>query len=304
MKIIFAGTPQAAVPTLKALIDSSHEVVAVLTRPDAPVGRKRVLTPSPVAAVALEHNIPVIYANKVDGDVQNQIDSFKPEVGVVVAYGALLPQSTLDSLEYGWLNLHFSALPEWRGAAPVQWQILSGATTLGSSVFSLVKELDAGDVFSTQLHPSLIDETSGEALTRLSELGATQILNVVDSIENGWAVLTPQTGETSYARKLFLDDGHLDTSETVTKVYNRFRGVTPEPGSYVLFDGERLKIHSARLAPKVILSPGFITSRDKKLFMGCAGGSVELLTVQPAGKQSMNAMDWFRGLHREEVTVS
>ena len=304
MKIIFAGTPQAAVPTLKALIDSSHEVVAVLTRPDAPVGRKRVLTPSPVAAVALEHNIPVIYANKIDGDIQNQIDAYKPEVGVVVAYGALLPQATLDSLEHGWLNLHFSALPEWRGAAPVQWQILSGATTLGSSVFSLVKELDAGDVFSTQLHPSLIDETSGEALTRLSELGATQILNVVDSIENGSAVLTPQTGETSYARKLGLEDGHLDTSQPFSQVYDRFRGVTPEPGAYVYLNDERLKIHSARQASHVITSTGLITCRDKKLFLGCSGGSLELLTVQPSGKQSMNAMDWFRGLHREEVTVS
>ena len=304
MKIIFAGTPQAAVPTLEALIASTHEVVAVLTRPDAPVGRKRVLTPSPVAAVALENNVPVIYANKVDGDIQQQIDSYTPQVGVVVAYGALLPQATLDSLEHGWLNLHFSALPEWRGAAPVQWQILSGATTLGSSVFSLVKELDAGDVFNTQLHPSLADETSGDALSRLSELGATQVLNVVDSIENDRAVLTPQIGESSYARKLGLDDGHLDTAEPITQVYNRFRGVTPEPGAYVFLDDERLKIHSARQAPQVTTSPGLITSRDKKLYLGCVGGSLELLTVQPAGKQSMNAMDWFRGIHREEVTVS
>ena len=304
MKIIFAGTPQASVPTLNALLESQHEIVAVLTRPDAPVGRKRVLTPSPVASVALEHGIPLIYANKIDAETHAAIKSYSAELGVVVAYGALLPESTLDVLEYGWINLHFSQLPQWRGAAPVQWQIISGANELGSSVFSLVQELDAGDVYDSQLYPVIQNETSGEALARLSELGATQVLRVVDAVATGTAQPSPQNGESTYARKLTLEDGHLDTSVVAQQVYNRFRGVTPEPGAFVLVGEDRVKILQARLATDVVTTQGALSSHAKKLYLGCVDGSIEILSLQPAGKQAMNAMDWFRGLHQEVVTVS
>ena len=183
MKIIFAGTPDAAVPTLEALISSDFEVVAVLTRPDAPQGRKRILTPSPVAQVAIAQGIPVIYANRIEDEVQKAIEDSAADLGVVVAYGALLPQQTLDSVKLGWINLHFSTLPHWRGAAPVQWQVISGASQAGSSVFQLVQELDAGDVYDSREWPILPDETAGELLTRLSVLGAQQVLDVVRSID-------------------------------------------------------------------------------------------------------------------------
>ncbi|WP_096381076.1 methionyl-tRNA formyltransferase [Aurantimicrobium minutum] len=304
MKIIFAGTPEAAVPTLEALISSDFEVVAVLTRPDAPQGRKRILTPSPVAQVAIAQGIPVIYANRIEDEVQKAIEDSAADLGVVVAYGALLPQQTLDSVKLGWINLHFSTLPHWRGAAPVQWQVISGASQAGSSVFQLVQELDAGDVYDSREWLILPDETAGELLTRLSVLGARQVLDVVRSIDTRFAEPKPQIGESTYARKLSLEDGHLNLSQDSESVYNQFRGVTPEPGAFVLLGDERLKIVEARLGTDEEVVPSAITSVSKKLYLGCVTGSLELISVQPAGKQGMSAMDWFRGLRQEVVHVS
>lgn len=304
VKIIFAGTPEAAVPTLEALISSDLEVVAVLTRPDAPQGRKRILTPSSVAQVAIAQGIPVIYANRIDDKVQKAIEDSAADLGVVVAYGALLPQQTLDSVKLGWINLHFSTLPHWRGAAPVQWQVISGASQAGSSVFQLVQELDAGDVYDSREWPILPDETAGELLTRLSVLGAQQVLDVVRSIDTRFAEPKPQIGESTYARKLSLEDGHLNLSQDSESVYNQFRGVTPEPGAFVLFGDERLKIIEARIGTDEEVVPSAITSVSKKLYLGCVTGSLELISVQPAGKQGMSAMDWFRGLRQEVVHVS
>lgn len=304
MKIIFAGTPEAAVPTLTSLLNSSFDVVAVLTRPDAPQGRKRILTPSPVAQLALDHHIPVIYANRIDDEIQATIDSFNADLGVVVAYGALLPELTLDSLKNGWINLHFSSLPSWRGAAPVQWQLLSGEVMAGSSVFKLVKELDAGEVFDTREWPILPNETSGELLARLSHLGSRQVLDVIDSINSGKAISITQSGESSYARKLNLEDGHLNLNNGSDVVYNQYRGVTPEPGAFVIVGEERLKILEALKGGDQMVSPSQIVSVEKKLFLGCSSGSLELITVQPSGKKAMSAMDWFRGLRQEVVHVS
>lgn len=304
MKIIFAGTPEAAVPTLEALISSDFEIVAVLTRPDAPQGRKRILTPSPVAQVAIAQGIPVIYANRIDDEIQKAIGASAADLGVVVAYGALLPQHTLDSVKLGWINLHFSTLPHWRGAAPVQWQVISGASQAGSSVFQLVQELDAGEVYDSRKWPILPEETAGELLKRLSVLGAQQVLEVVTSLASGTAHSNPQQGESTYARKLSLEDGHLNLCLDSEAVYNQFKGVTPEPGAFVFIGEERLKIIEARLGADKEVVPSAITSVSKKLYLGCATGSIELLSVQPAGKQAMSAMDWFRGLRQEVVTVS
>ena len=304
MKIIFAGTPEAAVPTLTTLLNSRFDVVAVLTRPDAPQGRKRILTPSPVAQVAHAHDVPVIYANRIDDEIQASIDAFNVDLGVVVAYGALLPELTLSSLKHGWINLHFSSLPSWRGAAPVQWQILSGEETAGSSVFKLVKELDAGDVFDTREWAILPDETSGELLERLAQLGSQQVIDVIESINSGTAFATVQSGDSTYARKLNFEDGHLNLNQDSDVVYNQYRGVTPEPGAYVAVGEERLKILEAFKGGEKIVPPSQIVSVEKKIFLGCSSGSLELITVQPSGKKAMSAMDWFRGLRKEVVHVS
>lgn len=301
MKIVFAGTPDVAVPTLVALSDAGHEISAVLTRPDAPVGRKRVLTPSPVAQFALDHDIPVIYAHKVTDEVSSQLRELGADLGVVVAYGGLLPDDALSALRLGWINLHFSALPLWRGAAPVQWTLISGQTTTASTIFQLVTELDAGDIFDAEKICIDSDETSGMLLSRMSLSGAHQVVRVVNSLQEGTAHATAQHGEPSYARKLTLEDAHLDPTESGHAVFDRFRGVTPEPGAFVYLGDDRLKIHEATLSKDESIPAGSIIFSEGKTLLGTSTQALELHVVQPAGKSRMSAADWFRGLRQESV---
>ncbi|MBK5237737.1 MAG: methionyl-tRNA formyltransferase [Actinomycetales bacterium] len=305
MRIIFAGTPEVAVPTLRALVAAGHDVCAVLTRPDAPLGRKRILTPSPVATVALELGIPVLRAAKVDAALSAQLAHLHAELGVVVAYGGLLPQPALEAPSEGWINLHFSDLPRWRGAAPVQWSVIAGDTEIGTTVFALVAALDAGDVYSCALSPIGVDETAGELLTRLSVSGARQVCDVVVAMSAGTAVAVSQTGDATHARKLTLDDAHLNVNAPVDIVYAQLRGVTPEPGAFVEIAGERLKLHqAARPEDAPTISAGHIESRSKRVWLGTATQALELRQVQPAGKPRMSAADWFRGLHDQESVVA
>lgn len=301
VKIVFAGTPEVAVPTLKALLDAGHEISAVLTRPDAPLGRKRVLTPSAVAQFALDHEIPVIYAHKVTDEVSAQLRELGADLGVVVAYGGLLPENALSAPRLRWINLHFSALPLWRGAAPVQWTLISGQSTTASTIFQLVKELDAGDIFDVENVSIDGDETSGMLLSRMSLSGALQVVRVVNSLQEGTAHATAQNGEPTYARKLTLEDAHLDPAESGKAVYDRFRGVTPEPGAFVYLGEERLKIHEATLNTNESIPAGSIISSQGKTLLGTSTHALELHVVQPAGKPRMSAADWFRGLRRESV---
>lgn len=304
MRIIFAGTPEVAVPTLRALVTAGHDVCAVLTRPDAPLGRKRILTPSPVSSVALELGIPVIRAATVDAAVSAELTQLEADLGVVVAYGGLLPQSALDAPVHGWINLHFSDLPKWRGAAPVQWSVISGDKVIGTSVFTLVLELDAGDVYSSVLSPIGDNETAGELLSRLSINGATQVCDVVESISSGTALSVPQFGPATHARKLSLEDAHLLASAPADVVYAQLRGVSPEPGAFVTIAEDRLKLHSAALPDDApIVSAGHIELHSKRVWLGTESTAIELLQVQPAGKPRMAATDWFRGLHNQESVV-
>ncbi len=305
MRIIFAGTPEVAVPTLRALVAAGHDVCAVLTRPDAPVGRKRILTPSPVAIAAIEMGIPLIRAAKVDDAVSGELTDLKAALGVVVAFGGLLPQPALDAPANGWINLHFSALPLWRGAAPVQRSVMAGDTHISTTVFRLVAELDAGDVYSSVKVAIGDDETAGALLTRLSVSGSAQVCHVVDAIDAGVAAETPQTGESTYARKLSLEDARLDVSQSVDVVYAHLRGVTPEPGAFVLLAGERFKLLQARTAGDApTIASGRIQRQDKRIWLGTATQALELLQVQPAGKPRMAATDWFNGLHDQESVVT
>lgn len=301
MKIVFAGTPEVAVPTLAALLDSGHEISAVLTRPDAPVGRKRVLTPSPVAQFARDHDIPVIYAHKVTDEVSSQLQELDADLGVVVAYGGLLPDDALSAPRWGWINLHFSALPLWRGAAPVQWTLISGQSTTASTVFQLVKELDAGDIFDSEILEIEPEETSGALLSRMSLSGARQVVRVVNAIYEGSAIAKVQQGQPSYARKLTLEDAHLNLTQSGQAVYDRFRGVTPEPGAFVYLGEERLKIHEASMSTVGGVPVGAIISSEGKTLLGTSTHALELHVVQPAGKSRMSAADWFRGLRQESV---
>lgn len=305
MRLVFAGTPEAAVPSLRLLAASTHEVVAVVTRTDAPLGRKRVLTPSPVAQAAAELGLDVIKADRLDADATARILDHEPELGVIVAYGGLVREPLLSAPDHGWINLHFSLLPRWRGAAPVQRALIAGDDLTGSSVFQLVPELDAGDVFAEEAMPTPADATAGDLLARLARSGAAQLVGVVDAIADGTAVPAPQRGEPTYAPKLTLEDGRIRWSDARDAVLARIRGVTPEPGAHTTVAGARLKIQAASAAPDDAprLEPGNMALHRRDVVVGTGTGAVRLETVQPAGKGAMRAADWWRG-RRETDAVA
>ena len=296
MRIVFAGTPAVALPSLEA-VAARHEVVAVVTREDAPLGRKRVLTPSPVAEAAERLGLPVIKANRLGDDVTERIAALQPDLGVVVAYGGLVREPLLSLPRLGWVNLHFSLLPRWRGAAPVQRAVIAGDTETGAAVFHLVPELDAGDVYAELRRPIGPDETAGELLSALAEEGAALLADTTDALAAGTAVATPQEGEVTLAPKLTLEDARLDLTEPAERVSARLRGVTPEPGAFVLLDGERFKVHEARTTDgEEPVAPGAVELRGKRVLVGTGTAPLELVTVQPAGKRAMPAADWLRGV--------
>lgn len=295
MRIVFAGTPAVAIPSLEA-VAGRHEVVAVVTREDAPLGRKRVLTPSPVAGAAERLGLDVIKANRLREAVTERVAALRPDLGVVVAYGGLVREPLLSLPRLGWVNLHFSLLPRWRGAAPVQHAVIAGDTVTGAAVFRLVPELDAGDVYAQLRRPIGPDETAGELLDALAVEGATLLADTTDALEAGTAVAVPQRGEVTLAPKLSLDDARLDLTEPAERVYARLRGVTPEPGAFALLDGERFKIHAARRTTgETPLPPGAVEARGRRVLVGTGSDPLELVTVQPAGKRAMPAADWLRG---------
>lgn len=300
MRLVFAGTPAVAVPTLRALA-AHHEIVGVVTRPDAPLGRKRVLTPSPVAAVADELGLPVIKAARLDDDATARITALEADLGVIVAYGGIVREPLLSAPAHGWINLHFSLLPAWRGAAPVQRALIAGDAQLGVSVFQLVPALDAGDVYAMRTVGIPSDATADAALAILADDGAGLTVDVVAGIADGSAVAVPQQGEASLAPKLTFEDGSLDWSQPLSAVFSRYRGVTPEPGAHTTVDGARLKILSAApSAEGTALAPGEIHGTKAAVLIGTADGALEVTRVQPAGKGAMNAADWWRGLRADQ----
>ncbi|MFY9713746.1 MAG: methionyl-tRNA formyltransferase [Microbacterium sp.] len=295
MRLVFAGTPAAALPTLRRLA-AEHDIAAVVTRPDAPRGRKRVLTPSPVAEAASELGIPVIKAARLDEEASARIAALRPDLGVIVAYGGLVREPLLSTPAHGWINLHFSLLPQWRGAAPVQRALIAGDPELGASVFQLVAELDAGDVFAARTIPIPDGATADVALDTLADDGAQLTAEVVSGIHAGTARAVPQTGGATLAPKLTLDDGRLDWSLPFDAVYARYRGVTPEPGAHTTVDGVRVKILDAgRATDAETLLPGAITASRSALLIGTATEPLAVTRVQPAGKAAMSAVDWWRG---------
>lgn len=304
MKLVFAGTPAVAVSSLTALIGSEHEVVAVITREDAPLGRKRILTPSPVASAADEHGIPVFKANRLTDAMADSVRATGADLGVIVAYGGLVREPLLSTPRLGWINLHFSLLPAWRGAAPVQRSLIAGDTVTGASVFQLVPELDAGDIFGTVEHPIAPDATAGVLLDELAVIGSALLVRVVDDIAGGTATAVPQSGPVTLAPKLTLDDGRLDWSLDASTLYNRFRGVTPEPGAHTTIGGARFKLLDVRPRPDVTLAAGTLALHEKAVVIGTGSTALELVTVQPAGKPAMRAADWWRGLGPDPQIVA
>ena len=295
MRLVFAGTPEVAVPALDALVASSHEVVAVLTRPDAPAGRGRRLTPSPVAARAEELGIEVLKpSHPREPEFQARLRELAPDACAVVAYGALLPQSALDIPPHGWVNLHFSLLPRWRGAAPLQRAIMTGDDEIGTACFRIVRELDAGDVYLMEARP-MPDATAGELLASLAVSGAAQLVRAMDLVEAGVAPVPQAVDGVTVAPKITVDDARLDFDRAAGELRNLVMGCSPDPGAWCELDGQRFKVFRARVGGPEGLAPGELAATKRELFVGTGDGALELLEVQAPGKRRMPAIDWARG---------
>ncbi|MEU7153726.1 methionyl-tRNA formyltransferase [Streptomyces sp. NPDC039022] len=300
MRLVFAGTPEVAVPALDALIASDrHEVVAVVTRPDAPAGRGRRLVASPVAERAEEAGIEVLKPAKPrDEDFLARLREIAPDCCPVVAYGALLPKVALDVPAHGWVNLHFSLLPAWRGAAPVQHAVLSGDEVTGASTFLIEEGLDSGPVFGVVTEEVRATDTSGDLLTRLALAGAGLLAATMDGIEDGTLTPVPQPADgITLAPKLEVEDAKVDWTAPALRVDRVVRGCAPAPGAWTVFRGERLKLMTVGPVPdRTDLAPGELAVTKKAVYAGTGSHAVELLWVQPQGKKPMRGADWARGV--------
>jgi methionyl-tRNA formyltransferase len=299
VRIVFGGTPDVAIPSLDAVVDSRHELVAVVTRPDAPSGRGKKLTASPVAQRAAELGIEVVKPQRPrDEEFVSRLTEIGPDCCPVVAYGALLPQRVLDIPRHGWVNLHFSLLPAWRGAAPVQHAILAGDQITGATTFRIVLELDAGPIFATVTEPIRQDDTAGDLLHRLSLSGARLLVDTLDGIEDGTMTPTPQPetdAQVSYASKINVEDALIDWTRPAETVDRLVRACAPAPGAWTTFRGERFKINSAHISDTG-LPPGVLEITKRSVLVGTGTCALQLGVVQAQGKKPMTAEDWARGV--------
>ncbi|MFI1158276.1 methionyl-tRNA formyltransferase [Streptomyces sioyaensis] len=305
MRLVFAGTPEVAVPALDALIASDrHEVVAVVTRPDAPAGRGRKLVASPVAERAEEAGIEVLKPVRPrEEDFLARLREIAPDCCPVVAYGALLPKAALDIPAKGWVNLHFSLLPAWRGAAPVQHAVLAGDEVTGASTFQIEEGLDSGPVYGVLTEQVRPTDTSGDLLTRLAFAGSGLLVATMDGIEDGTLQAVPQPAEgVTLAPKIEVEDAKVDWTAPALRVDRVIRGCAPAPGAWTVFRGERLKLMSAASAAghdELAPAPGALVVTKKAVYVGTGSHPLELVWVQPQGKKPMKAADWARGVRIE-----
>jgi methionyl-tRNA formyltransferase len=305
MRLVFAGTPAAAVPSLDALLESQHEVAAVVTRPDARAGRGLRVTQSPVAQHAEKAGLEVLKPPRAaDPDFLARLREIGPDCCPVTAYGALIPGQALDIPAHGWVNLHFSLLPAWRGAAPVQHAILHGDEITGATTFLIVKELDAGPVFGVVTEPIRPSDTAGDLLDRLAASGAGLLAATLDGIASGELVARPQPPDgVSLAPKITQEDARIRWGEPAIAVDRRVRACTPSPGAWTMLGSTRLKIGPMTRVPAAAtdssLAPGELQVTRSGVLAGTGTCPVRLGEVQPHGKRLMTAAEWARGLHRD-----
>jgi methionyl-tRNA formyltransferase len=304
MRVVFAGTPATAVPSLDALLKSGHTVEAVVTRPDARSGRGLRLARSPVAERAAEAGLEILQPERPSNpDFLARLREISPDCCPVTAYGALIPQSALDIPARGWVNLHFSVLPAWRGAAPVQHAIMHGDDVTGATTFQIVRQLDAGPVFGVLTEAVRPSDTAGDLLERLSVAGAELLVATLDGIESGALEARDQPADgVSLAPKLTAEDAHVNWHEPAIAVDRRIRACTPEPGAWTELHGVRVKLWPVRLPaggdPRV-LPPGELAVHRSRVLAGTGTLPVELGDVQAHGKRRMSAADWARGLRSD-----
>jgi methionyl-tRNA formyltransferase len=305
LRLVFAGTPAVAVTALRALLASRHTVEAVVTRPDAPAGRGRRIEPSPVAVLAWERGLEVLTpARPREPWFLDRLGEIAPDCCPVTAYGALIPQRALDIPRFGWVNLHFSVLPAWRGAAPVQHAILHGDDITGATTFQLVPELDAGPVYGVLTEPVRPSDTSGDLLGRLASAGAELLVATLDGIEDGTLEAIPQSAEgVSLAPKLTPADARVDWKRPAHLIDRVIRGCTPEPGAWTEYQGERVKLWPVTIDVAAAadlaaggLAPGELAIGRGAVYVGTGSEPARLGDVQPPGKRRMPAADWARGL--------
>lgn len=298
MRLVFAGTPAVALPALEAVAASQHELVGVVTRPDAPAGRGRRLTASPVGQRGEELGVPVLKpSHPREPGFQAELRALSPDCCPVVAYGALIPRSALDIPEHGWVNLHFSVLPAWRGAAPVQHALWAGDEVTGATTFRIVEALDAGPTFGLMTQLVRPDDTAGTLLETLAEGGAGLLVATLDGIADGSleAREQPEDG-LSLAPKITVDDARVDWREPAVAVDRRVRACTPAPGGWSTYDAERFKIGPVHIDPDhEPLEPGVLAVSKTAVHVGTATHAVRLGHVQAIGKKQMPAADWARG---------
>jgi methionyl-tRNA formyltransferase len=299
MRVVFAGTPEAALPALDAVAASRHQLVGVVTRPDAPAGRGRRLVASPVARRAEELGVPVLKPeHPKDPDFQAQLAALSPDCCPVVAYGALLPQSALDIPVHGWVNLHFSLLPAWRGAAPVQHALWAGDQVTGATTFRIVRQLDAGPTFGVMTEAVRPTDTAGDLLHRLAEGGAQLLVRTLDGIEDGTLQAREQPDDgVSLAPKITVEDARVDWAQNAAAVDRRIRACTPAPGAWSTLEDLRVKVGPVAVVPAhPALEPGELDVAKDAVHVGTGTQPVRLGEVQPFGKKRMAAADWARGV--------
>ena len=305
MRIVFAGTTANAAEILSALANNpGHEIVAVLTRTDALVGRKKLLTQTPVAVVAESLGLPIYKANKLDETLEDELAKLNADLGVVVAYGALLKTSTLKIPKFGWINIHFSLLPRWRGAAPVQRALIAGDKETGVTIFQLDEGMDTGPIIAqveTKIEP---DENADNLLTRLTQLSISMLDETLATIASGLYSPAFQKGVSTLAPKITRNEAQVVWGHTAEQIENLIRGCYPEPVAFALLNGNPIRLLNARVgnapAPEG-LPLGSVFSYNDQPHVVCGSGVLQLLSVQPAGRNVMRASDWLRGLASNAV---
>jgi methionyl-tRNA formyltransferase len=304
VRLVFAGTPRVALPALEALLGSRHDVVAVITRPDAPAGRGRQIMPSPVRDRAEALGIEVMTPYRLDErEVQDQLRALAPDCCPIVAYGALVPVPVLRIPKHGWVNLHFSVLPAWRGAAPIQRALIAGEEVVGASTFALEEGLDTGPVYGVMTELVRPSDTAGTLLERVAEGGAGLLVQTLDGIEDGTLRPVPQPAEgVSLAPKLTVEEARVDWTAPAGRLDRLIRGCTPAPGAWTTFRGDRLKLGPVHGAAQDVapLAPGQLEVNRRFVRVGTGTTAVQLGEVQAHGKRPMPAIDWARGVRIAE----